>query len=88
MLRYVIGMDDHADQTVPLHYEIDLPFPQIDRTLVEDIEKRVVLGGGDGKFQYLADEMRHDRAAPTPLRIKVPNIGDRHIVRKIQRVKP
>src|SRR5438093_5197684 len=52
------------------------------------MEERIVLGRGQRKLENLADEVGHDGAAATPLRVQVRDIGDAHVIGKVQRVVP
>src|SRR5438552_14294325 len=48
----------------------------------------VVLGRGQRKFENVADEVGQHGAAAARLRIQVRDIGNRHVVGKLQRVVP
>src|SRR5690349_16789576 len=52
------------------------------------MKQAVVLCCGDGKFEYLADKKRCDRAAASALTFQIRNTRNGHIVGKVQSLKP
>src|ERR1035441_4003044 len=81
-------MNDEARQAILLHNKLDLVFPKVNRTLIQNMEQHVVLRGGDREFQDVVDKIRHHGAAATMLGIKVRHIGHRHVEGKIKSVVP
>jgi len=84
----VVGMDDEAHEAVAGEDERGLAFPDFDGVVVEDVEEGVVLDVGDGDFEEVADEVRHDGAAAAALRIEVGDVGDGHVVGEVELVEP
>src|SRR2546425_13318728 len=67
----VIRMHNKTDQTVLLHYQIDLLLPQIDRIVIENVEQCIVLRGrhGHSRTTTASDigprlEIRRRKSAP------------------------
>src|ERR1700735_2118290 len=81
-------MNDEAPQAILPHNNLDLVFPKVDRTLIQNMEQHVVLRGGDGEFQDFVDKIRHHGATATPLGVKVRHVGHRHIEGKIKSLVP
>ena len=81
-------MDDETGETMVLGNEGDLPLPEIDRIVVQDMEERVVLRRGQRQLEDTADEERQDGTAAAPLGIEMGHRGKGHIVREVQRPKP
>src|ERR1700752_2582863 len=52
------------------------------------MEQAVVLGCGDGKLQYFADEKGRDRATTPSLCFQGTDTGNGHIVGKVQGTEP
>src|SRR2546422_11005728 len=71
-----------------LHDLRNLGFPKMDRVLIEDIKKGIILGCSDGQLQDLADEIGHHGTAATALWIQVRCVGHGHIVGKFKRAVP
>src|ERR1700730_10632241 len=57
--RYVVGVDNEADQSILLHDEFNLLFPEVNRETSEIVEKGIVLRCGYRQFQHLTHEVRH-----------------------------
>src|SRR2546426_8938399 len=68
--------------------EGDLPLPEINRIIIQDMKERVILSCGEGQLQNFVDKEGHYGAAAAPLGIQMRDIGNRHVVGKIQRVEP
>src|SRR5690242_14548694 len=81
-------MHNKTCETVLLQNKIQLLVPQIDRAVVQKIEKCVILHGGDRKLQRISDKEGHNGAAPTALRIEVRNVWNGHINRKVKFAEP
>src|SRR5713226_325329 len=52
------------------------------------MEQHIVLNGSDRNFEDISNEIGYDRAAATVLRIKVRDIGNRHVEGKLECVIP
>src|SRR5208282_5252269 len=81
-------MDDEAHKPMFFHNELDLPFPEVDRVFLENVEQRVILGYSHRQFQNVPNEIWHNGTTPTSLRIQVRHIWNRHIVSEVERVVP
>src|SRR6266404_598630 len=71
-----------------LQNQLDLSFPQFNRTFIQKVEQRVVLNRRHGEFEDIPDKIRHNGATATVLGIKVRDIGNRHVERKFKGVIP
>src|SRR3989441_859002 len=88
VLNYIVGMNEKAHQAMLLGDESDLSPPELNRVVVQDVEERVVLHCRQRQLQNLTDEEGEDGAAPSTLWIEVCDIGNRHVIRKLQRIEP
>ena len=84
----VVRVDDKTRQAMFLGDQGDLPFPEINRVVVQNVEEQIVLRGGQRQLENLADEKGEDGAAVASLRLQVSEIGDRHVVGEVQRLEP
>src|SRR5215469_5894057 len=81
-------MSNKANQAVfPLN-QINLLFPEIERMLIENMEKRVILSGSKRQLEYLINEIRENCAAASPLWIQVGDIGNRHVIFESESSEP
>src|ERR1700737_798835 len=87
-LNQIIRMGNKAHQPVSLTQERQLLLPKIYRIVVENMEERIILGGGERQLDYFTDKVRHHRAASASHGFKMSDIGDRHIIRKFEDVVP
>src|SRR5580700_9487949 len=81
-------MDDKACHAALFHDQLDLGFPQFDRSLIEKMQQSIVLRGSYRDFKNVTNEVGHHAATATVLRIKMRNIGKRHVKREIETGKP
>src|SRR6266853_7017870 len=52
------------------------------------MEESIILRGRYRQLQDSADEVRHHGAAAAALRIQMRHVGNRHVIRKLECVKP
>src|SRR6266478_4765952 len=81
-------MNDEAGHSMLLHDLGNLALPMVDRILIEDIEKRIILCCSDRQLQDLADEIGHHGTAATALWIEMCCVGHGHVVGKLKRAVP
>src|SRR5262245_48592622 len=81
-------MRNEAGEAVSLRDELELFLPQLDRMVFEDLKERVVLRGRQRQLDHFARKKWKHGAAAAALSLEVPHIGNRHVVRKIERLQP
>src|SRR5215469_15268226 len=81
-------MSNKAYKPISLSDQVDLLFPEVQRILLEDMEKRVVLSCGNRQLEHVIVKVRKNRAAAPPLWIQMGDIGHRHVIFKCQSGKP
>src|SRR5258707_5501078 len=81
-------MTDETHQTVSLPEERELALPQIDRIIVKDVKERIILRRGKRKFNNLAHKIRKNRAATTSHWFQVSDVGNGHVIRKLEEIVP
>src|SRR5208282_1511083 len=84
----IVGVSNEAQKAVLLHNEIDLGLPQVGRVILKNVKQSVVLCCGHWNFEQVADEVRHHRTTSSTLRIEMRHVRHRHIVGKVQILKP
>jgi hypothetical protein len=84
----VVRVNQKLDEAVLLTNEGNLPFPQIERVLTQKIEKGVVLRGGQRQLEKTTIDIRKHRAASAALWLEVRDIGNRHVVLKLELSTP
>src|SRR5258708_8326982 len=67
----VVRMAKEANQPVSFENEFGLFLPQVNGIFAENIEKRIVLNGGERALQNIPHKVRHDSAKTTARRIKM-----------------
>src|SRR5207253_9720355 len=84
----VVRMNEKAGQAVLLCDGGDLPLPQLDRVVVQDVEQGIILDRRERKLEDPPDEERHQAATAASLSIQMRYTRDGHVVGKLQGALP
>src|SRR6185436_9407356 len=84
----IVRMANEAHQPMPRPDHLDLLFPNRGCVVVKNVKQRIVLHGRERKLHEIANEIGKDRATSAALRLEMRDVGNRHVVRELECVKP
>ena len=76
-------MNNYLHEAVFFPDEGNLLLPNLDRVVLQNVKKRVILHHSHWKFQHLSVEERKNGATASSLGIQMRHVGNRHVIGEI-----
>src|SRR5215469_6857670 len=84
----IIRVGKKAHQSVSFSDESQLLLPKLNRIVIQDVKKRIILCSRERKFDDFSYEIRHNRTTTAAHWFQVRDVRNGHIVGKLEEIIP